>query len=117
MSWNQCQTCKIFESQSVLLFLGSVYLCVICYEHRHDKKWNKKSAWALRYQQRKTANLSIEQKKALKEWNEDCAAWKARIAMEIRNATPLPKSYWAHTFDYSSGRSGNYIPTHLRVKK
>ena len=87
----------------MLLFLGSIFLCVECYNHRNDPGWNSRKAWAARYKRKeedeKYANLTPEQRQAMKEWEIDCEFWKAKIAEEIKNAKPLDPSYWANTFD------------------
>jgi hypothetical protein len=89
---------------------------MLCYEHRKEPGWNKRKAWAIRYTirdaEKKYANLTPKQKQAAKEWEIECEFIRAKIADEIKNAKPLDKSYWANTFDPSSGERPKY-----KVKK
>jgi hypothetical protein len=81
------------------MFLGSVYLCVSCYDHRNDKGWNKKIAWSLYYQRRKNDSLTNEQKQALKDAETERQKIKVEIKEMLEQLTPLDPSYWATTFD------------------
>jgi len=113
--WNKCNTCHIYESQTLLLFLGSSYLCEICYANRKDPTWNKAKTWALRFKIREDSNLSDEERQAQKEYEIEKEFIAAKIRDEIKNAKPLDKSYWANTYDPNKPRAGDYNPN--RKKK
>ena len=55
-----------------LLFLGSCFICSLCYDNRSESGWTKQKAWSIRYRKKEEderyASLTPAQKQAAKEW-------------------------------------------------